>query len=213
MNLYWLFWLKHCMFASMKKLFLLVSVLIGSTQIFAQENGIIHAAMKMEEFVKVPALPNKPQNPAFTIMREPVLAVDFQEFITYLYSQNNLVDANTCVASVSKDLNINTKYVVLNNPAPIALYAAYLSKRMSTKTKKVTYALVSEKQWKQAKGMPDTYDVPKRNSYGLIFQQGIFEWKTTKNGNAETFVDTNGYKRSSFRLTYSEKPINTGKKK
>jgi hypothetical protein len=55
--------------------------------------------------------------------------------------------------------------------------------------------------------------VPKKNPYGLIFQHGIFEWKTMNNGHAETFADTNGYMRSSFRLVYSEKTIQTAKKK
>lgn len=192
------------MFAHMKKCIYLLALLVGSNLLFAQENNFTHQAMKEDVLMTIPAIPNKPQTASFKLMREPVLATDFQEFITYLYSLNNMVDANLCMSSVARDVSIPTKYVLLSNPAPIAIYAKYLSQKMSTKSKKVTYALVTEKQWKQAKGMPDTYEVPKKNPYGIIFQQGIFEWKQINSDKIETFTDTNGYQRSAFRLTCKE---------
>lgn len=211
--MYWLFWYKALMFAYMKNLIVFIVCLISVEPTFAQDQTTLHGAMKVEELVSIPAAANNPNQKAFKVMREPVLAKDFKEFISYLYSENNVVQANSCVAAVASDLNIATNYIILSNPAPIAMYAEYLSKRMSTKTKKVSYQLITENQWKQAKGMPNTYDVPKKNPYGLIFQHGIFEWKTMNNGHAETFADTNGYMRSSFRLVYSEKTIQTAKKK
>jgi NOL1/NOP2/fmu family ribosome biogenesis protein len=69
---------------------------------------------------------------------------------------------------------------------------------MSTKTKKVTYKLVTEKQWKQAKGIDNNYEVPKKNPFGLIFQQGVFEWKKMSNGNTETFTDIKSKEKELF---------------
>ena len=201
------------MFVNMKKIVFIIYFLLGSASLFAQDNSLAHAAMKLDQFVKIPAINSKAPNTSFMLMREPVLAIDFQEFLTYLYGQNRIIDANICMPAVAKDLPFNTKYIILSNPAPIELYAAYLSERMSTKTKKVTYKLVTEKQWKQAKGIDNNYEVPKKNPFGLIFQQGVFEWKKMSNGNTETFTDINGYQRSSFRLVYTEKTIQTGKKK
>jgi hypothetical protein len=201
------------MFVNMKKWKFLLTLLLGSNLLFAQKNGIEHQAMMADALLHIPATPNKPQNPSFKIMREPVLAADFQEFITYLYSKNNIVEGNLCMAAVAKDVTLPTKYVLLSNPDPIAIYAKYLSQKMTTKSKLVTYTLVTEKQWKQIKGMPDTYEVPKKNPYGIIFQQGIFEWKQINKEKIETFTDTNGYQRSAFRLTYKETPIKSTTKK
>ena len=201
------------MFVYMKKWKFLLAVLLGSNLLFAQENGIEHQAIKLDALLQIPATPNKPQNPSFKIMREPVLARDFQEFINYLYSTNNMVEGNLCMAAFAKDSYIPSKYAILSNPAPIAIYAKYLSQKMTTKSKIVTYALVTEKQWKQINGMPDTYDVPKKNPFGIIFQQGIFEWKQINKEKIETYTDPNGYQRSAFRLTCKETPIKSTQKK
>ncbi len=200
------------MFVSMKKTLLLIIFIINSAYIFSQDNSI-HAAMKMDQFMRIPSAKNNPKQKTFLLMREPVLAKDFQEFLNYLYSQNSLVEANVCMTAIAKDLNIPSNYVILSNPGPIEMYARYLSNRMSTKSKKVTYQLITENQWEQAKGMPDNYDLPKKNPYGLIFQHGIFEWKLNKKGKMNTFADINGYVRSSFRLVYTETPIITSNKK
>lgn len=200
------------MFVTMKKIILLITFVIHSVYIFSQDNSI-HAAMKMDQFIRIPAAKNNPNQKPFLLMREPVLAKDFQEFLNYLYSQNSVLEANVCMTAIAKDLNIPSNYVILSNPDPIVMYANYLSKRMSTKSKKVTYQLVTETQWEQAKGMPDTYDLPKKNPNGLIFQHGIFEWKLNKKGKMNTFADINGYVRSGFRLVYTESTMNTNNKK
>lgn len=195
----------------MKKIILILFTVILYKASIAQIATPENAAERNENYVVVPATPNK--NNSFKVMREPVLATDFQEFVSYLYSLNRIAEANMCMSSVSTDLPVATKYIILNNAAPIPLYAEYLSQKLSTKEKKVRFKLASEQQWKQAKGMPDNYDVPKKNPYGMIFQQGIFEWKQNQKGEAKCFIDINGYQRSSFRLVITETSTQTKKKK
>ncbi|MCG9881474.1 MAG: hypothetical protein MH472_12820 [Bacteroidia bacterium] len=195
----------------MKKIVLLLVSISLYLGLYAQVASPENAVESEDNFMIVPATANK--NNSFKIMKEPVLATDFQEFVNYLYSLNRIADANMVVASISKDLSFPTKYIILSNGAPIAMYAEYLSKKLSTHNKKVSFKLVSEQQWKQAKGMPDTYDVPKRNPYGLIFQQGVFEWKLNSKGEVNCFTDINGYQRCSFRLVKKETTTQTNKKK
>jgi hypothetical protein len=98
----------------MKKIVFIIYFLLGSASLFAQDNSLAHAAMKLDQFVKIPAINSKAPNTSFMLMREPVLAIDFQEFLTYLYGQNRIIDANICMPAVAKDLTFNNKYIIMS---------------------------------------------------------------------------------------------------
>lgn len=189
---------------SLIRIFLFISVIgIVSAQkptqkpaVYKQPNG----------FVFVPATPNKPNQTAFYVMKEPVTVAEFRDFINFLYSKARIVDANKCMSSVAKEMDLKSKYILLANADAISIYAEYLSNKYSTDKFKVLCSAVSTQAWKQMRGPADNQVAKGANPYGIKFQEKLNEFRINEKGKITAFTDINGYTRGGFRLVLTVTP-------
>jgi len=157
-------------------------------------------------FVFVPATPNKPNQPAFYVMKEPVTVIDFREFINFLYSKARIADANKCMSSVAKEMDLKSKYILLTNGDAITIYAEYLSEKYSSDKYKVVCSAVNSQAWKQMRGPADNQVAKGINPYGIKFQEKLNEFRINENGKLTAYKDINGYTRGGFRLVLTVTP-------
>lgn len=182
--------------------------LLGLNQTFAQTKTKPTTFVQPKGFVFVPSTSTSSNSKtSFYVMAEPVTMKDFKDFTVYLITHNRLNEATICTNSVPKNIDPKAKYVLLASPQAIAIYADYLSKKLSDKTFIVKCTLISENNWKQMQG-PDTGKLPKtKNPYGITYVKNLHEWKANAIGTPETYTDLNGNKSSGYRLmmTYIQK--------
>ncbi|OYU95123.1 MAG: hypothetical protein CFE21_12515 [Bacteroidetes bacterium B1(2017)] len=180
--------------------------LFALNQTFGQTKTITFTQPKGFVFVPSTNASSKSKT-SFYVMAEPVTMKDYKDFTVYLVTHNKLNEATICTNSIPKNIDPKAKYISLASPQAIAMYAEYLSKKLSDQNILVKCSLVSEDNWKQMQG-PETGKLPKaKNPYGITYVKNFHEWKANAIGNPETYTDVNGNKSSGFRLklTYIQK--------
>ncbi|MDZ4669139.1 MAG: hypothetical protein SGJ00_14825 [bacterium] len=194
----------------MKAKILLFVFFFGLNQLMAQSKN-------KPPFYKQPNgyayIPQKGNMPGFYVMKEPVTKTAFNEYLNNLYVKNNFIEVNTNKSAITNDHYRDTKYLILSNPTPIELYAAYLSYKMSDSITIVRVFPISESMWKQMKAPAYTKNASTKNPYGLIFFSEVYEYKVNSKGTLFAPKDNNGYERATFRLALSYIPRQTSIKK
>lgn len=194
----------------MKVKILFVLFFFGLNQLNAQSLEKASIFKQPKGFVYIP---QQGVNPAFYVMEEPVTILGFNEYLKTLYSQNNIIDVNTCKLATPNDHYNPTKYLILSDPKPIELYAKYISDKLSDSTYIVKCFPISEKMWKQMKAPVNLKDSKGKNPYGLIFFPETEEYKINAKGEYLKISVNQGYQRGTFRLalTYIQRKTPTKK--